>query len=74
MKTHLTAADVTATNTHEFCTSASDLGWPAGHWPEVLTTTLGNGMPLFRGQIEGDGEKAVYNQQCGCIAVGIFND
>lgn len=74
----LTTEHVTETAPHEFTGEASTLGMSPGHFPAMLKTDLGNGLPLLRqrGERNRDGELVVvhYKQECGCVTLKIFND
>ena len=68
----LTYAQVTETETHQFATEASTLGWKPGYWPKSIETDMGNKMPF--NLVNFDGEVARYVQTCGCITLSVFND
>jgi hypothetical protein len=63
---------------HKFSCEASDIGLPAGHWPEVFSTSIGNGQQLVRStkkvDDEGDLMWVTYRQLLGCISLRIYND
>lgn len=62
---------------HLFVTEASDLGWPCGHWPERIETTMGNGLALIRTSKQvrdGDLLFVRYIQEFGCMQLKVFND
>jgi len=74
----MTIQTVTAKNTTEaggyrFLTEASTIGCPPGCVPEKLATTLGNGQPLTRVEIDEDGT-AHYRQDLGCVRLILIND
>jgi hypothetical protein len=61
--------------THQFVTEASTLGWKPGYWPERIETAMGNGLPFLRGEQFRPGLSAVtYYQANGCITLTVYND
>jgi hypothetical protein len=62
---------------HSFSAFASDLGFEPGHWPTVLTTSLGNGQVFIRERAalrDGEFSGVEYRQELGCTTLIIFND
>ena len=56
----------------KFVADASELGWPPGHWPPKVETTLGNKQPLRCIALTDAG--AVYRQDFGVVEVQVYND
>lgn len=65
-------SDLTEVRPHEFVTEASDLGWPAGHWPKRVDVNVGNGQPFQ--MYHADETGARYRQLGGCCTLRVFND
>lgn len=64
---------VTEEKVHQFITEASSLGLPAGSFPVLLQTELGNGLPLLRWRRQPD-DSVIYTQQYGCVVLVVLND
>jgi hypothetical protein len=70
----ITEQDVSAPTSHcsfNYSAEASELGWRAGFFPEVLKTSLGNKMDLVLESLTA--EQAVYSQVAGCISLVVYN-
>lgn len=62
---------------YQYTTEASTLGLPAGQWPYLMTTTMGNGMPFVRSTKkvqDGDLLYVRYRQSNGVLDLIVFND
>ena len=70
----ITSKNVRETDVHQFTAEASDLGWPAGHFPRTLTTDLGNGQPFTLTRVDDGHGTHHYAQTFGCITLVVFND
>lgn len=57
---------------HRFATDASDLAFRIGFAPRRMRTNLGNGRDFIMQTINH--EKAVYQQDGGCVQLIVFND
>ena len=69
---HIYPPQVEAIGNDRFVADASELGWPPGHWPPKVETTLGNKQPLRRVELTDAG--AVYKQDFGVVEVQVYND
>ena len=65
---------ITEDEPHRFSVCASDLGLPAGTWPNKIATKMGNKLPFVLTRIKADGGVFVYKQTCGALVLTIFND
>lgn len=75
MTTIINERDVSVSSSHSlprFYADASELGWPPGHFPERLSTTLGNAQDFIR--VDLNSERALYDQLWGCISLVVYND
>lgn len=72
MNSRILPSQVDEVEVGKFAADASELGWPPGHWPAHVDTTLGNGQRLVRASLTDVG--AIYKQELGCIEVQVFND
>ncbi len=76
MKTYtvntITLDQVDVYELHKFTSAASDLGWPVGHVPKFIPTTMGNGCDFYLKKATS--EMFVYLQTGGCIELTVFND
>lgn len=68
-----TAQNTLEVECHKFIAEASELRFPVGRYPEILPTSLGNGMNFLLNRIEADGT-AKYLQANGCIVLTVLND
>jgi hypothetical protein len=62
---------------HHFTAEASELGFPAGMFPEEIKTDMGNGQAFILDQEkvdDGDLLWVRYRQALGCVSLTIFND
>lgn len=62
---------------YQFTTEASTLGLPAGQWPYLITTTMGNGMPFVRMSkkvLNDDLIYVRYQQSNGVLDLIVYND
>ena len=57
---------------HIFCTEASMLGLPPGHFPPFIETTMGNGHAFQK--VHSNGAIVTYRQAFGCLTLRVFND
>ena len=46
MNSRILPSQVDEVEVGKFAADASELGWPPGHWPAHVDTTLGNGQRL----------------------------
>ena len=73
MSTHITRNNVSASSDPDsFIAEASELRWPVGHVPRVLTTDLGNGGELLL--VSCDEDQFEYRQKHGRVSLTVFND
>lgn len=69
--------DIHEFEVHQFSAEASTLGFPVGHWPTTIETTLGNKLPFIastRKIRDGDLLWVTYRQANGCISLRVYND
>ena len=59
---------------NEFVTDASELGFPPGQWPNMISPDkpIGNGQDFILVQVTSDA--AFYQQDLGCYRIVVFND
>lgn len=69
---HIDRSQVVEESFHEFAAEASELGWPPGYRPSMLTTDLGNGQNFVLTAF--DDRAFIYQQSAGCITLTVFND
>ena len=74
----VTICDVTETAIFTFAADASDLQIRPGLWPDVIKTTMGNGLVLMRVEYGYNDEKELqfvkYKQTCSPLTLKVFND
>lgn len=70
----LDSTAITEDEPHRFSGCASDLGLPAGTWPNEIATKLGNELPFVLSRIKADSNVFVYKQSAGALVLTIFND
>lgn len=76
-KTDLTKNDVHQSTQHTYSAESSELGWPIGEWPRVVTL---EGVHLTLAKLDkdrdGDVRFAVYSSRlpAGITTLTVFND